>query len=181
MRKLIAISLLSLHLFSLTVCFVAHFIAVYHSDRFFEKQISRGLYNKKDITEVRIPVNMPGITDWKGYEDMYGEVRFANTAYNYIKIRMTHNAIYLLCIPNYKTTRLCGKNIIDASKLPDIPVKSKDHVPFDKIFHLSAFNTYGIHYRFLVPVKPVYSLSCMINTEVINSAITSPGQPPERA
>jgi len=156
-------------------------LAVYCSDRFFERQIGRGLYNANDLTEVTIPINTPGTGEWPVFHDMYGEVRFENTAYNYVKIRMTRNAIHLLCVPNYKTTKLCGQNIIDARKIGDVPINKKDHVPAGKMLILNVFNQPPIHYCFTMPSKPVQGLPSIVNSEVVESSIIGPGQPPELA
>jgi hypothetical protein len=179
MRRLAAISLLFLHLFSVSATLLIHTLAVYRADRFFESQVARGLYNINDLTEVKIPVDLPGIADQTFYQNVLGEVRFENAAYNYVKIKWTHNAIYLKCVPNYSTTRLCGQNIIDAKALPEIPVNKKDHVPFDKMFGVSLYNKTHLYYRFLMLAQPVQSLPCVLSARIINSSITSPGQPPE--
>jgi hypothetical protein len=140
LKKLIAVLFLSMFLLNIGGGIVVHQYLVLRSDDFFNRQISHGLYNVHDLTEVKIPINMPGMADWGGYEKMLGEVRFAHTAYNYVAIKMTRNAIYLQCVPNYKTTRLSGQNIIHAESLPDIPVAPKQHVPYSKISILSHFN-----------------------------------------
>lgn len=179
MKKLIAALFLSLHLFSLCGYVVVHAIAVYNSDRFFEKQVGKGFYNVDELTEVKIPANMPGISEWADYQNVYGEVRFADAAYNYVKMRITHDAIYLKCVPNYATTRLCGQNIINATKLPAIPVNKKDHVPFNKTPNLTVFNQPALQYRFIIPVPPLQHIQLIGNSQPVESAITTPGEPPE--
>jgi hypothetical protein len=180
MKKLVALFLLTLHIAGSTAGFVAHAIAGYHSDRFFERQTSRGRYYKNDLTEIKIPVNMPGIADL-GYQDVFGEVRFANSAYNYVKIRMTPNAVYLLCVPNYATTKLCGRNVIDAKNIPDKPVNKKEHVPFDKVFNHTVFNMCDISFRLFTPITHTVILSPFTNIGIKNSSIATPGEPPEAA
>jgi hypothetical protein len=179
MKKTIAISLLCVHLLSLCAGIMVHAVLSHRSDVFFEKQIGRGLYSKSDLTQVKIPVAMPGMPDWTGYENMFGEVKFADAAYNYVKIRMTHDAIYLLCVPNYNATHLCGQNVIDARNFTSCPVKKKDHVPFDKVFTLSAFNANMNSFRFLSPAKRMIKSSDKRNIGVVNYPIPNPGQPPE--
>lgn len=181
MRKLVALCLLSLHLLSLGAGLVAYAVSAYCTNRFFEKQTSRGLYNIHDLTEVKIPAYLPGIADQKDYIRVFGEVRFADAAYNYVCMKMTSKAVYLLCVPNYSTTRLCGQNIIDATKIPGIPVPQKDHIPFDKNFSLSVFNFDATDYAFLTLAKPLLVRPCSASVSIFNSSITSPGEPPEVA
>jgi hypothetical protein len=179
LKKLIALILLTIHLLNIGGQLAFHQYLVYRSDKFFDKQINEHHYSVDDLTEIRVPVNMHGITDWKNYENLYGQVRFGHTAYNYVKIRMTRNAIYLVCIPNYETTHLSDQNIIDARQIPDIPVSKKDHVPFGKI-NLTVYNYQTICYKFSIPIIFVRKTICDNHLIVLNPLIAGPGQPPDR-
>ncbi len=157
-----------------------HQYLVYKSDKFFNEQISKNLYSTDDLTEVKIPVNMPGISDWKSFENLSGEVRFENASYNYVKIKITHTAIYLMCIPNYETTRLHGQNIIYAKQIKDIPVPKKEHVPFGKM-SLIAYNYPVIHFKFSIPVTISRKNTPNNHSFTLKSLISGPGQPPDMA
>lgn len=150
--------LLFLHLFGTERQLMRHEYLEYKSDKLYNEQIDQNHYNIHDLTEIRVPVNMPSISSWGGYINLRGCVQFANTAYNYVKIKITKNAIYLVCIPNYVTTHLWNRNVIDARQIPDIPVPKKDHVPAGKIT-LTNFNHQTISYRFSTPLaaanKPI--------------------------
>jgi hypothetical protein len=158
-----------------------HALAVYRRDRFFEKQVGCGLYNKDDLTVIKIPANIPGLPEQSRYENVFGEVQFKNIAYNYVKIKITRKAIYLWCVPNYGTTRLSGQNIIDAKTIPNIPVSKKDNLPFHKAFNLSIYREPIVNFNFVTPERPVSHLLNKGNNEIIESFITSPSEPPERA
>jgi len=151
---------------------------VYKSDKFFDEQIGKNLYNVDDLTEVKIPINMPAIRDWQNYSNLSGSVQFQNASYNYVKMRMTKHAIYLMCVPNYATTHYSTQNVISAKQIADIPVPKKEHVPYGKM-NLAAYNCQTINFCFIVPVllmpKMVYN-----NRYIITGAfITGPGQPPD--
>lgn len=178
MKKLIAISLLSLYLFSLIACFIVHAVQVYHSDRFFEKQTGRGLYNVTDLTEVKIPADMPNVAD-TGYFKIFGEVQFANTAYNYVKMRVTSTAIYLMCVPNYETTRLCNQNIIHAKNIPDIPVPQKQHVPFGKLCVTGQSIFAFQNLKITVPVRQTSGVSIEPGTSRLEFTLEIPQPPPK--
>ena len=170
--------LLTIHLFNIGGALAFHEYLVYKSDKLFNEQISENHYNIDDLTEIRVPVSMPGMTDWKNYENLSGRIQFGNSAYNYVKIKMTGNAIYLMCIPNYATTHLSDRNIIYARQVPDIPVPKKDHVPFGKI-NLAAYNHQAISYKFSTPlIKFSKTISCN-HSFIPNPLIKGPGQPPD--
>jgi hypothetical protein len=108
--------------------------------RFFVKQAGKGLYNTGDLTLVKLPVNMPAITDWTSFEDIRGTITFENVSYNYVKMKLTRTALYLLCVPHYGTTRLLHQNTINARQAGNVPVPQKDHVPYGKLAFPENFN-----------------------------------------
>ncbi|HEY2583397.1 MAG TPA: hypothetical protein VGI43_16415, partial [Mucilaginibacter sp.] len=117
MKKLIAVVLLAIYLFNIGGELVMHQYFSYLSDRFFNEQASKGRYNVNDLTEVKLPANMPGITDWTNYENIRGQIQFGDRSYNYVKMKITRTAIYLMCIPDYAATRLLNENIICAKQV----------------------------------------------------------------
>ena len=151
---------------------------IYQSDKLFEAQIDKNHYNVNDLTEICIPANMQNITDWKNYVNLSGRVQFADAAYNYVKIRMTRTAIYLVCIPNYPTTHLSAQNIIDVRQIPDIPVSKKDHVPVGKV-NFTTYNHQNISYRFVTPVLTGGKIVTPIQIFLPDATISGPGQPPD--
>jgi len=179
MKRSIAIILLVIYLYNVGGQLVFHQYLVYKSDKFFNEQINKSRYNVNDLTEVIIPVDMPGITDWNSYEHLSGQVKFKNASYNYIKIKVTRTALYLLCIPNYETTHLTDQNIIDARGISDIPVPRKDHVPFGKVDFVASFIQQVCRYEFLSLVtalpKNIYNGHAIMP----NPFITGRGQPPD--
>jgi hypothetical protein len=178
-KKLMALLLLGIILLNSGGEVLVHQYLVYRSDCFYNHQISRGLYNVHDLTEVKVPANMPGAASWGNYENMNGEVRFANTAYNYVKIKITRTAIYLLCIPNYATTRLCGQNIIHAENMNDIPVLPKQHVPYGKMNTLGHFNFVFTRFEFAIPVVSAsITLAEHVDTQ-FNCHLDIPQPPPK--
>ena len=179
MKKLIAITLLTIHLFNIGGQLAFHQYLVYQSDKLFDEEINKNHYNTNDLTEVRIPVNMPGISDWSGYENLSGQVKFANASYNYVKLKMTRNAIYLMCVPNYETTHLNSDNIIYAGQIKDIPVPKKEHVPFGKI-NLIIYNHQCIYYKFSTPLLMIREIICDKHPDIPASVIPGSGQPPDR-
>ena len=124
--------LIAAYLFSIGGPMVLYQYFSYKSDRFFTEQTRKGMYNKGDLTEVKLPVDMPAITDWKDYVNIKGCIHFNDVSYNYVKMRLTRTAMYLMCVPNYSTTQLTKNNIVDARGAKSVPVPQKQHIPFGK-------------------------------------------------
>ena len=148
MKKAIAAWMLGIYLLSLGGPLVLHQYRSFLSDKFFTEQTGKGLYNVGDLTEVKLPVNMPGITDWKNYENIKGCIQFNNVSYNYVKMKITRTALYLMCVPDYKSTRMLAQNIIDAKQSKGVPVPKKQHVPFGKATLLGNFSVAFVQFSF---------------------------------
>ena len=179
MRTFKAILLLAIILFNIGGQLAFHQYFSYKSDRFYSRQIAQNKYNLKDLTEISIPVNLPGINDQENFEDVAGQIRFENCSYNYVKIRLTKTAMYLMCVPNYDTTLLSSQNIIEAKGVKDIP--KKEHVPFGKI-NIIVCHHEQMQYRLSIPVKSTFKkYTYNSHPNICNAPITGPGQPPDMA
>lgn len=170
--------LLFIHLFNIGGQLAFYQYAVYKTERFFNEQINKNLYNVNDLTEIKIPVNMPNITDGQSYQNLSGQVQFEEASYNYVKIKITRSAIYLVCIPNYSTTHLNDQNIIRAKQIKDIPIPKKEHVQFGKT-NMMSYSHVATSYQFSSPVtifekKPYHNFSIFLNC-----LIKGRGQPPD--
>ena len=168
-----------LQLFSVYGPIALYEYCVYQSDRLFNEQISQSRYKIDDLVEVKVPVEMPTIQDWKEYTYVSGQIRLKSGSYNYVKIKMTRDTIFLMCIPNYRETKLVNQNIIDARKIADIPVNKKERVPSGKTNGIGIYNYQTIHYRFLTPFATLKKNVDNSHSDIVESAIASPGQPPE--
>ena len=133
MKKIVAILLLIVHAYGLGGSLVLHQFLSWKMERFYNEQAAKGLYDVHDLKEIAIPVNLPGITDWKNYENIRGQVQFGEQAYNYVQMRVTSHKLYLKCIPTYSETRLNASNILHAAPVKDTPVPQKEHVPYVNI------------------------------------------------
>lgn len=98
---------------------------IYQANKFNEEQISRDLYKPSDLVEIKIPVNLPHITNWNEYERISGTIQLQQNCYNYVKLKMTRDTLYVMCVPNYSTTRLINANIIYAREVSEAPLNAK--------------------------------------------------------
>ena len=179
MKKLITIMLLAVHLFNIGGPLAIYEYLVYQSDELFNTQISKNNYALDDLVEVKLPVNIPTAPGSAEYAYVSGRVEFQHNCYNYVKLKMTRDTLFLMCVPNYKTTRLITMNIIDARKIGDVPVNKKERVPFGKTNTQRILNYYTREFSFPDPGKTSKMARDHIRCRVINSAIARPAQPPE--
>ncbi|QEM12937.1 hypothetical protein [Mucilaginibacter rubeus] len=179
MKKIVALILLNIYLLNISGQLILHQYLVYKSDRFFKEQISKGLYNVNDLTEITIPVDLPAIHDWQAFENISGHITFGSATYNYVKIRMTRKALHLMCIPNYETTRFADSNVLDAKGIRDIPVSPKEHVPFGKIALQDNLTFSFIQFEFFCPVKYLPQIIIRHGQSPISHHLDIPEQPPK--
>lgn len=181
MKKFTATVLLAIYLFNIGGQLTLHPYFAYLSDRFFTEQTSKGLYYTGDLTEVKLPLHMPGIADWKNYENISGQIQFENVSYNYVKMKITRTAMYLMCVPNYQTTRFSGQNIINARQAKSIPVPKKDHVPYGKIVFGGQFGFAFAQFAFSNTPKTVDGIIVPASPGLAFQCRDIPEQPPKLA
>jgi hypothetical protein len=151
---------------------------VYRSDIFFNEQVGKGLYNRNDLVEIKLPVNMPGITSWSSYEPIRGQVQFKDASYNYVKLKITRNAIYLMCVPNYQKTRLLDQNIISAKNIANIPVNKKSHVPFGKLNSPDKYSFPITLCKLSLPITINWGNNVSYHAQAVQRSVDTPDQPP---
>jgi hypothetical protein len=158
---------------------IVHRLLVYQAERFFNQQAGKGLYNVNDLTEVKLPANLPNIADWTEYENVSGRIQFENTSYNYVKMKITKTAIYLMCVPDYQTTLLLNHNVINAKGLKGVPVPSKNHVPYGKMTLLAQVNCAFTRFAFSSFAKTLSDIPTQPSKKVSNGCADIPEQPPK--
>ncbi|HVW13024.1 MAG TPA: hypothetical protein VHB54_04330 [Mucilaginibacter sp.] len=179
MKRPIAIAFLLFHLFGVYGNFIAYQYFIYKSDKFFNEQISKNHYRVDDLVEVKLPVKMPAIEDWKEYIFINGQIKLGNASYNYVKLKMTRDTMYLMCIPNYEATRLINQNIINARKIANIPIGKKDHVPLVKTVTINVLKHHVQQFQFSDSYVILQTCTAPFNIRISEPALTNPEQPPE--
>jgi len=180
-RKLTAIALICL------LCFnwygyriVIHYLGT-SIDASLQAQLDRNQYDEKELIELRVPINLPYITDWSEFEVYEGETTINGEHYRYVKRKVVNGELILLCVPNKNKTQLkkAGqeyyKQVAEAQQVPGKKTSAKDNLVktfssdlacFDENWP-SAFNCSAL--SFFAAQQPALS----------SQAITPPAQPPD--
>jgi hypothetical protein len=152
------------------------------SDQQITKQIYDNKINSAKLFEIKVPVNLPYITDWKDYEQIEGQIQLNGTYYNYVRLKMAHDTMSLICIPNTVKTNLAKANIIMAKDMSDVPLSKKGQDNTSSLKKGSFENQYSYkisYYHF----TPFYNtLKADFNPIVLLPSkpyIDSPGKPPD--
>jgi len=180
LKRFFAIILLSVHLFNLGGYALLFQYYIQKSDTQMVKQIFDNKIDSNKFIEIKIPVHFPTMQIMDDYVVLEGQIQLKDVFYNYVKMKMTRDTMYFVCIPNTSKTRLVNANIITAKEINDIPLSKKGHHdPLAKRintlseYHLQAFlYSYAEFETLLKQIRR--SEPYHLNHPFINS----PGKPP---
>lgn len=179
MKRLFAIVLLSIHLFNMGGYALCYQYFIHQTDVQMVKQIYDNKIDDKKLIEIKIPSHLPIMQDWDQYQEVVGQIQLKDAYYNYVRMRMTRDTMYFICIANTAKTQLVNANIVTAKEINDVPLSKKGHDPVaKKVNTLSEYNLQVFNYQYAAfgtllkqNCKSVY---CNIN----HPYIESPGKPP---
>jgi hypothetical protein len=183
LKKIAAILLLAVHLFYLGGYMLAFQYFIHKSDAQIVKQLYGNKVDNVKLVELKIPVHMPTIDDWTEYANIQGQIQLNDAYYNYVRLKMTKDTMYLICLPNKVKANLVKANVIMAKNLNDVPLSKKGvNNSFTKKAESVYDNVYQIVHCNYVPLVNLVKRS--VNTfspHLSNPYIESPGKPPNSA
>ncbi len=97
----------------------------------FTAQVDRNNYKESDLISIKTAMDVPYYTNTQVYERTYGSVKVGGVEYEYVKRRVYHDTLELLCLPNGAKTAMeqtrneFFKNSIDGG--PFSPNKKSSH------------------------------------------------------
>ncbi len=173
--------LLSAHLFSMGGYTLLFNYFMHRSDVQLVNQMYDTRFNSAKLVEIKVAVNMPTQQDWSEYENVQGQVQVKGNYYNYVRLKLTRDTMYFLCLPNTVKDHLAKANGIAAKNSNDIPSTKKSHdsskkaeFGYDNVYQVAQCN----HSRFAQHLNLVSSTGFSALT---NPYIESPGKPPNAA
>jgi hypothetical protein len=142
------------------------------------KQLYSNNINDSRYIQLKIPVHMPTVDDWSDYEVVAGQVQLKDAYYNYVKLKMTRDTMYFICLPNKVKTQLVKANIIAAKEVSDVPLSKKGDAGSKKVNSLSEYNLQAFNYQYTLTGATVKSAYCSEVSDLVHPYIDSPGKPP---
>jgi hypothetical protein len=178
LKRFFAIILLSVHLFNLGGYALFYQYYIHQADAQMVKEVYNNKIDNTKLIELKIPVNMPTITDWNEYEVVAGQIQLKDAYYNYVRLKMTRDTMYFICLANTSKTRLVKANIITAREISDVPLSKKGDSASKKVNTLSEYNLQAFQYQYTVIGTFVKSGYKSESPGLDNPYIDSPGKPP---
>jgi hypothetical protein len=106
LNKLIAITLLVIHLFNFAGYNLLFQYFIARSETHLVRQLDANRYEDQDLVELKVPLNLPYYNSSGAAERVDGEIEISGTHYNYVKRQVRNDTLYLYCIPNTAKTKL---------------------------------------------------------------------------
>jgi hypothetical protein len=176
-KKLLALTLLVVHLFNLTgYTFLFRYLGQ-QSSRQITKQIDQHGYNDAELVEIKLPLNLPYINSWGDYERHEGEITINGNHYNYVKRKVAGDTLYLLCLPNRHKDELQIAKSNFGADANDLDNKTDKQV----IKKAEVFNQYQVRdigYAIASQVVSTPKYYPIITSSLISSYIDDHGRPP---
>lgn len=180
MKKILALLLLSFHLYTAGGYAIVFAYFIHRSEQQITKQIYENKVDATQLVQIKVPVHTPGIKDWPDYERVQGQVQLKDGFYNYVGMKMTHDTIYLVCVANEVKSKLFNATTIMAKNVSDAPLSKKGQdTPVKKLNSpVSEYNIPLISYRFLTFKDGCLKRANFISSILTHPYIESPGKPP---
>jgi hypothetical protein len=143
------------------------------------KQVYDNKINDAKLIEIKIPGHFATNADWDEYQVIAGQIQLKDAYYNYVRLKMTHDTMYFVCLPNTAKTRLVNANIITAKEISDVPLNKNGHNPTAKKANtLSEYNLQAFQYNYFEFGIFLKQNPRPVSFKLTSPFIESPGKPP---
>ena len=106
LKRLLAISLISIHLFTQTGYHFVFDQLEIGSHRSMVDRLDGRNYRPEELIEIRVPVPLPYQSNGQAFERVDGDIDIDGIHYNYVSRKMVNDTLILLVIPNHVKTRI---------------------------------------------------------------------------
>ena len=142
------------------------------------KQIFDNKIDETKLIEIKIPVHFPTMQDWNEYAVIEGQIQLKDAFYNYVRLKMTRDTMFFICIPNTEKTHLVNANIITAKEINDVPLTKKGESAVKKVNILSEYNLQAFLYHYSEFGISLKQTNRLADSPLTSPFIESPGKPP---
>ncbi len=95
------------------------------SDLVLQDKLNKQEYADQELVELRVPLHLPYLSDWKEFESFEGETTINGHHYRYVKRKLEKGELVLLCIPNQHKDNISKAGDDYFKQVNDLPVEKK--------------------------------------------------------
>jgi hypothetical protein len=139
-----------------------YFYQIQIADLRLESKILASDISSEKLITIKIPLNLPYLTDWADYQSMEGEVVYKKETYRYIKKKIARDTAFLICVDHHEKSKLEKNSDEFFNKVNDITSDGakKETIKLVKndFFENSTPYEFLKTYSYLNLVKSVFTL-----------------------
>jgi hypothetical protein len=152
---------------------------IIRSDKELTLRADKNQYSDDELTEIKMPLNLPYMTSSSGYERVDGEVTINGIYYNYVKRKVYNDTLYLMCLPNKDKTKFYSSRNDYANKVQDVPVNGKNSdASGKKLLLASEYNQPAVQFILQIPFLIRSRKSKPADTGILYSFLNETFHPP---
>ena len=106
MKQLVSILLLLLLLFNFVGYRILFDVLQQKANKELVTKLDNNDYNDADLITLTVPLSMPYLTDSKDFERKDGEITIDGKIYHYVKQKISHGNLVLMCLPDEQKMHL---------------------------------------------------------------------------
>jgi hypothetical protein len=146
-----------------------------------QQKLDRDQYDNKRLVEIKVPVNLPYLSNWSQFEKYQGETEINGIHYKYVKRKLVNDTLILLCIPNDSKNELRTAQSEYFKQVNDLQGNNKKAGQEKNHNSKSPVNDYLLHESFaLINFQHVFTQHLTAFNEPLSSSIQLVDeQPPE--
>ena len=110
LRTVLAILLLTIHVFALGGYRLVFDYFEEKADKSLIQKIDDHHYTEADLITIKIPLDLPYISNRSTFERFDGIIKINGVFYNYVKRKLFNDTLTLQCIANYEKSKLQKEN-----------------------------------------------------------------------
>lgn len=170
-----------MHLFNLAGYSLLFQYFIEQSDKQLVQQLDNNHYNESELIELKVALNMPYFTGGsEEYERYDGAIEFNGAHYNYVKRKVQHDTLYVMCLPNTAKTKLYAARNDYAKQANDIPLNGKSEgTSGKKNAEVNEYDQQLQVYSIQTPVISVKQQSHRFASHLIHPFIDDNYRPPQ--
>lgn len=179
MKKLVATTLLIVHLFNLAGYPFMFRYLMQRSSQQLSQHIDNHRYHESDLMEIKVALNMPYLTPTDGYERIDGELTVGDKNYSYVKRKVLNDTLYLLCLPNQVKDKLTLAAVDYGKTVNDFDADSRQDNAVKKLNIFNQYHAAITEYSFTSPLDIQVSNVSGVTSILPDSFIENQDRPPE--
>ena len=179
MKKAVTIFMLAVYLFNLAGYSFVFRLMINHSSRQTSATINTGGYSDAELVHIKIPLLLPYSVNWSDYERYDGEVEYKGIYYKYVKRQIFNDTLHLLCLPDFRLTRLQSAEYSYARQVNNVHTAANEKTSnlAKKNTPASEYDQFLMHYNLLaapLTSPPFYTSGSRFLTDTDRDCLIHP-------